>query len=174
MRRGLLIGRLFGTDIYCEISFFLLIGLYMWLVGLAAGAIFSAAVLISVLVHEFGHVLAVRRLLKTESLVVLWILGGLTIDVLDENEVVGGAARYSTEAALAAGLRVGLLTTAADELPIRAWLESVTDRADVRWLPAARSIGRPPMVRSSVPPMLRIESRSGSNSSRRMLPRQSR
>ncbi len=79
MRRGLLIGRLFGTDIYCEISFFLLIGLYMWWAGLAAGAIFSAAVLISVLVHEFGHVLAVRRLLKTESLVVLWMLGGLTI-----------------------------------------------------------------------------------------------
>jgi len=51
----------------------------MWMVGLAAGAIFSAAVLISVLVHEFGHVLAVRRLLKTESLVVLWMLGGLTI-----------------------------------------------------------------------------------------------
>ncbi len=79
MRRGLLIGRLFGTDIYCEISFFLLIALYMWSAGLLAGALFSAAVLISVLVHEFGHVLAVQRLLKTQSLVVLWMLGGLTI-----------------------------------------------------------------------------------------------
>ena len=79
MRRGILIGRLFGTDIYCEISFFVLIGLYMWSAGLAAGAIFSGAVLVSVLVHEFGHVLAVRRLLRTQSLVVLWMLGGLTI-----------------------------------------------------------------------------------------------
>jgi Zn-dependent protease len=77
MGRGLLVGRLFGTDIYCELSFFLLIGLYIWQVGPAAGAIFSAAVVVSILVHEFGHVLAVRGLLRTECIVVLWILGGL-------------------------------------------------------------------------------------------------
>lgn len=79
MRRGVLIGRLFGTDIYCDLTFFLLIALYMWQAGLAAGALFSGAVLVSILVHEFGHVLAVRRLLKAESIVVLWMLGGLTI-----------------------------------------------------------------------------------------------
>lgn len=79
MRRGLLIGRLFGTDIYCELSFFLLIALY-FLTGTAAeAAIFSVAVILSILVHEFGHVLAVRRLLKTPSIVVLWMLGGLCI-----------------------------------------------------------------------------------------------
>jgi heat shock protein HslJ len=70
----------------------------------------------------------------------LLVVGGLTIDVLDGSEAVGGAARYSTEAALAAGLRVGLHTTAADEPPIRAWLESVADRADIRWHPAVSTI----------------------------------
>lgn len=80
MRRGLLIGRLFGTDIYCDLSFFLLIALYFLTSrSAAAAALFSAAVLLSVLVHEFGHVLAVRRLLKSPSIVVLWMLGGLTI-----------------------------------------------------------------------------------------------
>jgi Zn-dependent protease len=79
MRHGLLIGRLFGTDIYCEPTFFLLIGLYFWMAGAAAGALFSAAVLVSILVHEFGHVLAVKRLLGTPSIVVLWGLGGLCI-----------------------------------------------------------------------------------------------
>jgi Zn-dependent protease len=80
MRRGLLIGRLFGTDIYCDLSFFLLIALYFLTSrSAAAAAIFSGAVLLSVLVHEFGHVLAVRRLLRSPSIVVLWMLGGLTI-----------------------------------------------------------------------------------------------
>jgi Zn-dependent protease len=79
MRRGLLIGRLFGTNIYCEFSFFMLIGLYFLMASAAAAAVFSVAVLVSILVHEFGHVLAVRKLLRTESIVVLWMLGGLTI-----------------------------------------------------------------------------------------------
>lgn len=80
MRRGLLIGRLFGTDIYCDLSFFLLIALYfVTSQSAAAAAIFSGAILVSVLVHEFGHVLAVRRLLHSPSVVVLWMLGGLTI-----------------------------------------------------------------------------------------------
>jgi Zn-dependent protease len=79
MRRGLLVGRLFGTDIYCELSFFLLIGLYFLTGTVGAAAVFSVAVIISILVHEFGHVLAVRRLLKVPSLVVLWMLGGLCI-----------------------------------------------------------------------------------------------
>lgn len=80
MRRGLLIGRLFGTDIYCDLSFFLLIALYFLTSrSAAAAALFSGAVLLSVLVHEFGHVLAVRRLLRSPSIVVLWMLGGLTI-----------------------------------------------------------------------------------------------
>lgn len=79
MRRGLLIGRLFGTDIYCEFSFFLIIALYFVTRDAAEAAVFSVALLISILVHEFGHVLAVRRLLKAPSIVVLWMLGGLCI-----------------------------------------------------------------------------------------------
>ena len=79
MRRGILIGRLFGTNIYCELSFFLLVALYFFAFDAAEAAGYSAAIFISVLLHEFGHVLAVRRYLKTESLVVLWMLGGLTI-----------------------------------------------------------------------------------------------
>lgn len=70
----------------------------------------------------------------------LLVVGGLTIDVLDGDEVVGGAARYSTEAALAAGLRVGLDTTAADAPLIRSWIWSVANRADVRWHPAKSTI----------------------------------
>ncbi len=79
MRRGLLVGRLFGTDIYCEISFFLLIALYFLTRDAAEAAVFSGALLVSILVHEFGHVLAVRRLLRAPSIVVLWMLGGLCI-----------------------------------------------------------------------------------------------
>lgn len=79
MRRGLLIGRLFGTDIYCELSFFLLIALYFLTGSAAEAALFSIAVVVSILVHEFGHVLAVKRLLKVPSIVVLWMLGGLCI-----------------------------------------------------------------------------------------------
>jgi Zn-dependent protease len=79
MRRGFLIGRLFGTDVYCEPTFLLLIALYFWTWGAAEGALFSAAVILSILVHEFGHVLGVRRLLHTPSIVVLWGLGGLCI-----------------------------------------------------------------------------------------------
>ncbi|HEX5139236.1 MAG TPA: site-2 protease family protein [Planctomycetota bacterium] len=79
MRRGLPIGRLFGTDIYCDFTFFVLIGFYFLTAEPGLAAIFSAAVILSVLVHEFGHVLAVRRLLKAPSIVVLWMLGGLCI-----------------------------------------------------------------------------------------------
>jgi Zn-dependent protease len=79
MRRGLLIGRLFGTDIYCDLTFFVLIAFYFLTAEPALAAIFSGAVLLSVLVHEFGHVLAVRRLLRAPSIVVLWMLGGLCI-----------------------------------------------------------------------------------------------
>jgi len=79
MRRGLLIGRIFGTDIYCDVTFFVLIGFYFLTAEPALAATFSGAVLLSVLVHEFGHVLAVRRLLKAPSIVVLWMLGGLCI-----------------------------------------------------------------------------------------------
>ena len=62
----------------------------------------------------------------------LLVVGGLTIDVLaDSVEAAGGAARYATEGALAAGLRVALRTVAGDEPLIREVLERLGARADV-------------------------------------------
>jgi hypothetical protein len=70
----------------------------------------------------------------------LLIVGGLTVDILEGAEVVGGAARYATEAALAAGIRVGLHTVAADGAIVRAWLGTVGERAEVSWHPTPTTI----------------------------------
>lgn len=79
--QGVLIGRIFSTDIYATGGFLLLMVLFLamnpeniWLV-----AIWILALIVSVLVHEFGHVFAVRWLLKGPSIVMLWGLGGLCI-----------------------------------------------------------------------------------------------
>ena len=79
MPRGFRIGRLFGTDIYCAPGFFLLVAAYFLLAGAGPGALFSVAVIVSILVHEFGHVFAVRWFLHAQSTVLLWGLGGLCI-----------------------------------------------------------------------------------------------
>jgi len=80
MPRGFLVGRLFGTDIYCAPGFFLLLGLsFLWTENVAQGALLGVAIIISLLTHEFGHVFAVKWFLKGESTVVLWMLGGLTL-----------------------------------------------------------------------------------------------
>jgi sugar/nucleoside kinase (ribokinase family) len=70
----------------------------------------------------------------------LLVVGGLTIDVIDGTEVVGGAARHATEAAIAAGLSVALRTVAGDEPIVRAWIESLGDRAAVARQAAPGSI----------------------------------
>ena len=70
----------------------------------------------------------------------LLIVGGLTIDVLDGKDVVGGAARYATEAALAAGLRVGLHTVSGPEPAAREAVDRFARQADVAWHEAATSI----------------------------------
>lgn len=70
----------------------------------------------------------------------LLIVGGLTIDILDGEEVVGGAARYATEAALAAGLRVGLHTVSGPEPAAREAVERFARQADVVWQEASTSI----------------------------------
>lgn len=77
--RGFRIGRLFGTDIYCAPGFFLLVAACFLLAGPGPGALFCVAVIISILVHEFGHVFAVKWLLRAPSTVVLWGLGGLCL-----------------------------------------------------------------------------------------------
>ena len=78
--RGFQIGRVLGTDIYMSPTFLLLIAFYFFMGGRARAAtvaIFSIAVILSLLIHEFGHAIAVRRLLKTEPVILLWGLGGL-------------------------------------------------------------------------------------------------
>ena len=78
--RGFQIGRVLGTDIYMSPTFLLLIAFYFFMGGrerASTVAIFSIAVILSLLIHEFGHAIAVRRLLKTEPVILLWGLGGL-------------------------------------------------------------------------------------------------
>ena len=70
----------------------------------------------------------------------LLIVGGLTIDVLDGEEVVGGAARYATEAALAAGLRVALAPVSGPEPVAREAVARFRGLADVTWHEASTSI----------------------------------
>jgi len=79
MPQGFLIGRLFGTNVYLSPGFLLLLGLYFWRFGAGYAAVFSVAIIVSLLVHEFGHVFAVKWFLKSESRVLLWMLGGLCI-----------------------------------------------------------------------------------------------
>jgi sugar/nucleoside kinase (ribokinase family) len=62
----------------------------------------------------------------------LLIVGGLTIDAIDgQVQAAGGAGRYATEGALAAGLRVALLTVSGDEPITRLAIERLAARADV-------------------------------------------
>ncbi|MGH7162245.1 MAG: site-2 protease family protein [Planctomycetota bacterium] len=78
------LGRLFGTDIYAAPGFFALLLLYFVAgatsnVPVSNTAVFCIAVVLSLLVHEFGHVFAVRRLLRKESMILLWGMGGLCV-----------------------------------------------------------------------------------------------
>ncbi len=71
----------------------------------------------------------------------LLIIGGITVDdLLGWGEAAGGAARYATEAALAAGLRVALHTVAGDEPVVREALDGLAAQADVIRHPAPSSI----------------------------------
>lgn len=80
MPTGFQIGRLFGTDIYMSPNFLLLLALYFLIQGLENAwlvAAFAVALIVSLLVHEFGHVAAVKKLLRTDCWVLLWAFGGL-------------------------------------------------------------------------------------------------
>jgi len=82
MPRGFQIGRLFGTDIFMSPNFLLLMAFYFLMAGregMASVAVFVVALIVSLLVHEFGHVTAVRRLLRTDCWILLWALGGLCV-----------------------------------------------------------------------------------------------
>ena len=71
----------------------------------------------------------------------LLIIGGVTVDELvGSGEAAGGAARHATEAALAAGLRVAVLTVAGEEPVVRQALDRLGAHADVVRHPAPSSI----------------------------------
>jgi sugar/nucleoside kinase (ribokinase family) len=71
----------------------------------------------------------------------LLIIGGITVDdLVGSGEAAGGAARYATEAALAAGLRVALHTVAGEEPVVRRALKRLAAQADVTRHPAPSSI----------------------------------
>lgn len=71
----------------------------------------------------------------------LLVVGGLTVDHIGgQVEAAGGAARYATEGALAAGLAVALHTVSGDEPVVRAALERLAAQAGVLRQPAPASI----------------------------------
>ena len=79
---GVHIGRIFGTDIRATGGFFLLLGLYFYMLGtdrVAEAGLFCIAIIVSLLIHEFGHVFAFRWQAQSGSSVILWGLGGLCI-----------------------------------------------------------------------------------------------
>lgn len=78
------IGRLFGTDIYIHFTWFLLMGLFIiphLLEGNTTQAIFTGALMIglwiSVLGHEFAHILTGRRYGQQAEKITLHIFGGI-------------------------------------------------------------------------------------------------
>jgi len=81
MDRGFLIGRLFRTDIYATGGYFVLLAIYFFTGSSspAHAAVWCGVVTISLLVHEFGHVFAVRSLTGGDCFVQLWLLGGLCV-----------------------------------------------------------------------------------------------
>ena len=96
------------------------------------------------------HIPPARRPIPVDLL----IIGGITVDdLLGWGEAAGGAARYATEAALAAGLRVALQTVAGDEPVVRQSLDGLAAQADV--------------IRHSAPSSIRFE-HHGTDDARRL------
>ena len=81
MGRTYPLGRLFGTDIEAGLDFFLMLAYVIFILAGSpgAGAIFALMFVVSILVHEFGHVYAVRKRLDLPSRVILWAFGGLCV-----------------------------------------------------------------------------------------------
>jgi stage IV sporulation protein FB len=76
--------RLFGTPVFAEPSMGILILLFVMLNagqgahGTARGLIFGLVAVASIIVHELGHALAIRRLGYGNSVIVLHGMGGVT------------------------------------------------------------------------------------------------
>jgi sugar/nucleoside kinase (ribokinase family) len=70
----------------------------------------------------------------------LLVVAGLTVDVFGDDRAAGGAARYATEAAHAAGLRVALHTVAGPEPMLAETIEHLAGLGEVLALPSRTSI----------------------------------
>ena len=112
--RGILLGRIFGTDIYASGGFLMLLVLLLlmnrgengWVV-----VVWILALVLSVLVHEFGHVFAVKRFHTGSCFVMLWTLGGLCVH--EPTRVIGKRIAISVMGP-AFGVALGLVFLALD------------------------------------------------------------
>src|SRR5215212_3136314 len=72
--------RLFGVDVEIQIGFWIMAFFFGWGGGTPGPEvlIWMLAVFVSVLIHEYGHALAIKRLVRTEPEIVLHWMGGHT------------------------------------------------------------------------------------------------
>jgi len=130
LSRGFAIGRIFGTNIYATGSFFLLIAYIFWISGgnLSWAAIWCLAIILSLIAHEFGHVFAVRWLLKERSTVILWFLGGICLHepTRDRRKQIGISLMGPAFGFGLAGLAwIAMLALPASKGPLRPFLGSL-------------------------------------------------
>ena len=71
-------GTWFGTRVRISVFFPLLVLVLCWKFGLALGGVVSGIVFLSVLFHEFGHIVAAHRTGGTGDEILVWPLGGLS------------------------------------------------------------------------------------------------
>ena len=71
------VGAWFATDVYITYFFPLLIIIFCWWWGVTLGLVFGSILLISTLLHEFGHILGARSTGGDGYEVFIWPLGGL-------------------------------------------------------------------------------------------------
>jgi len=69
--------RMFGVDVEVQLSFWIMSVFMSWNRGVRGILVWVAVVFISILVHEYGHALAIRRH-RIEPEITLYAMGGLT------------------------------------------------------------------------------------------------
>jgi len=73
------LGTWFSTRVYVSIFFLLVIAYLFMQFGLAMGAMLSAVLFVSVLLHEFGHIFGSRATGGMGDEILIWPLGGLAM-----------------------------------------------------------------------------------------------
>ncbi len=71
------IGTYFQTEVKVSVWFILLALLFCAKLGLHLGLLITAIVFVSIMLHEFGHVIAARRSGGSGNEILIWPLGGL-------------------------------------------------------------------------------------------------